>query len=698
MKRFGLFVVLVLCLVSCGPIASSSTIASTVKAQVTATSILSPTPWPGLQDGWMRFSRDLDGGVLPVYDSTGYFWANGDNGLLRWNITTGELNIIPYPTDLSPGGRLVAFDKKVWLVNTGNGEVAYYSSGRWIKGPNIPYKSGTPINSYTYQRSSYTLAEAGGRLWLLSVYGDYSNCPTSAITNACTQWYKGFYYFDGQTWQTFTPIPQITDAGYYSIVKAKDGSFWFANYTHIWQYKNDTWLEYKNLRGARMFALADDTLLFVFDTLIMTFDGESLSILVFPGERFYYPIERSYLTPKGDLFIRLRNNYGDAKVETYLIHNGQVMESPDLKFENVPNDGISLDYPFTTPRGWILRIPNGFYLYDGKNWKEFKKPNSTPIYQAMGGSPLGFAADGSLWSIDDKGIKKFDGRKNEYVYKGNLCFPNLPSDAPLSNLEYRVSYRMDAKGNIWGMAPANNLLCYFDAVKKEASVFEVAFNTGNFSLFPTPFPHFTGKGFALAPNGSVWATSPDGYIANFTLDFLKKDSYRQVEKIKIGGDLVNYPLNPLRIEVGSDGAVWVFAENSGLYRYDGKDWKYYGLSNLQEVSAFTIDKQGQVWAGYPDLLLKYDGVTWVKYPIEKDFNYKIYPSNMAVSPDGAIWFANNSEFIGSKAVYKFDGNKWLYVPEIYSHSDTSFVEQILFAPDGAVWFMNYSNWARYKPK
>ncbi|MFT3895575.1 MAG: hypothetical protein QM730_28470 [Anaerolineales bacterium] len=581
--------------------------------------------WNWLQNGWMHFSQDGNG-VWPIYDPAGYFWAIGDNGLLRWNIETGEVKVIEHASsDSIPYvGGIVMFatlNGKVWVVTT-VGDVSYYSDGTWIAGQSIPYQKTTPAGALTFP-NQYRISNTNNRLWASGEYIDYSKCPTSFDTfpQSCVSRYQVIYYFDGREWGTFNQMPDKYLDSAYSVAESKDGSYWFWNGYYVLRYSNQSWTEYKNLESSKIVTLSDGTLLFIFDTLILSFDGQQLSPLIFPENNYHYPIERSYLTPNGDLFVRLHNYYNKSEAQTYLIHNGEVRKSPDLSFENIPN-GVSTDYPVTTPRGWILHSPDGFYLYDGKNWKKFTKPNSYPIYQAMGGSPLGFARDGSLWSIDYKGIKRFDGKTGEYVYKGSLCFPDLPPDAPLSNPEYGVSYRMDTNGNIWGISSVKNLLCYFDAVKKEASIFEVAFNIGILARFPVPFPHFKGNGFALAPNGSVWVASPEGYIANFTLDFLKKDPYRKVDMIKIGGDLVHYPLNPLRIEVGEDGAVWIFAEHSGLYRYDGKDWKYYGLSNLEEASAFAIDKQGHIWAGYPDLLLKYDGNTWTQYPIEKDFNTK----------------------------------------------------------------------------
>jgi streptogramin lyase len=292
----------------------------------------------------------------------------------------------------------------------------------------------------------------------------------------------------------------------------------------------------------------------------------------------------------------------------------------------------------------------------------------------MDGAALGFTQDGSLWVKDRKGIKRFHRSKNEYFLEGDLC-PTTPQPDPY----HAIEYHMDVKGNIWAGSAQDDRLCYFDVETLEVSIFELDYDLNRFSL---------------SPDGSVWAASEKGYIANFTLDSLNKEAYDQIPMIKIGGDAVRYPLHPLRIEVSSDGAVWVFAEYSGLYRYDGKAWKYYGLPNLEDPSAFAIDTKGHVWAGVTNVVLKHDGIKWTEYPIPTEFNRSVFPSHMVVAPDGIIWFANNSSMLSSKSASRFDGANWTHFAEVFP--DTSFIEKIIFAPDGAVWLINYYHWARYK--
>lgn len=643
--------------------------------------------WPGLHDGWMQFSRGVGEVNFPLYDPTGYIWTTVDRDFYRWNIETGEVHVIPFdsPEGLPYVGGVVMFasiHEKTWVV-TRVGDVAYYSDGKWVAGESISYQKTLPNGTSTFP-TQYTISSTADRIWASGTYIDYSTCPGNngnalmALPSSCIQRHPVIYYFDGLTWKTFSDMPEkYADSDYY-VTQSGDGSFWFWSGYHVLQYDGNMWREYKNLRGAKVFTLSDRTLLFVFDAMIIFFDGEHLSPLVFPGNRFYYPIDRSYLTPEGNLWVRLRNSYNDPALQkdlTYLIQNGQIKKAEDLNFENAPDDGINFSYQVDTPRGWLFRSFNGFYLYDGERWRKYEKPNSSQAYPAVDGLILGFTADGSLWSVDNKGIKRFDGTKKEYVLEGEFCFPS--NSYPWQ--EKGITFRMDAKGNIWAAKVNDNILCYFDAKTRKVSTFELAFNVNT---------------FALSPTGNIWVATKDGYLGKLSLDFLKKDSYREIDMINIGGDSVRHPLNPLRIEIDVKGMVWIFAENSGLYRYNRQGWKYYGLSELQDPSAFAIDTLGQIVAGLPGVILRHDGINWIQHPIEQENNRDVIPSRMALGWEG-LWFVDNSMYGGQSKVYRRYGPGPSDFPSVYS--DSSLINKIIFAPDGAVWFVNpYSSLARYK--
>jgi streptogramin lyase len=98
------------------------------------------------------------------------------------------------------------------------------------------------------------------------------------------------------------------------------------------------------------------------------------------------------------------------------------------------------------------------------------------------------------------------------------------------------------------------------------------------------------------------------------------------------------------------------------------------------------------------MLLRYDGVKWTEYPQDG-----IFPSQMAVGPDGAAWFFNDNRLaLGDPFAYRygafvfrFDGNQWSHFDSV--QPDGSFTEKIFVAPDNAIWFTNSLDWTRYKP-
>jgi streptogramin lyase len=137
--------------------------------------------------------------------------------------------------------------------------------------------------------------------------------------------------------------------------------------------------------------------------------------------------------------------------------------------------------------------------------------------------------------------------------------------------------------------------------------------------------------------------------------------------------------------VDRDGAVWVFVNVNGLYRYNGEGWKYFGLSSLSDPSDFAIGSNGRVWAGFFGELQEYDGEKWNTYS-----HSCINPSNLIVAPDDAIWFIN-----GCDGVYRFDGKDWTHFAKDKELGGIiPFAIQI--ASDGALWFFSNDGWARYK--
>ncbi len=622
-------IVVLLFLVSCGPITPHPTVTSTSSSRPPQAipTIVSPLiEWPGLHDGWTAYKNTASYLSTPVYDPAGYLWTLSGSRVYRWSIETGRF--IEFTTeDGLPEklGSMTFFDGKVWVSST-HGEVAFYSEGKWV------------TQSVTDGETS-ALSSTGDRLWLAGK--------------------EGMYFFDRQEWKSLELFPEELRDSNYRVAKSKDGSLWFWYFSHILRFNGNSWQEYPNLRDVQsVFTLSDGTLLFKYDNSIVSFDGQALNPLILPGSQYRYSIRSALLTPAGDLWLQVYDYHADATGErfpTYLIHNGRAAKIPNVKFENAPDPAIYSPASII-PQGWVFTVLDGVYLYDEKDWRKFSVEGSA-LERIVNSTVIGFAPDGALWTMQSNLPVRFDGREAKSVFEGyNPCYSTY-------------KFQMDPNGSIWGGGYMTNNLCYYDVEAKTISRFDLFFDVSDFDI---------------ASDGSIWVSSKSGFIANLTLDALRSGDYRRIELIKIGGDTVQYALNPERIEVSPDGAVWIFARGAGLYRYDGADWEYFGMSNLKDSTAFAVDSKGRAWVGLCGKLMMRDGEKWNTYP-----QNCINPTKMIVAPDDAVWFIN------CDGVYRFDGAEWT---RFTKEQLGGFIpERILVAPDGALWFISYQKWTRYKP-
>jgi len=627
----GLIIVFMLFLDSCARVVSVPTVTPTRKPEASPTQT-QPPPWPGLHAGWMNF-KGTSRFYNPVYDPQGYLWAvTFNNDIYRWDLETGELKIFTSTNGL-PGNLydLKVFDNKVW-VSAGNGKITCFLNGEWVT---QTVTSGDVSD----------LSSTGDRLWVGAN--------------------DGMYYLEGKDWKRFdlTSVSnQIPPDNNYRVARSKDGSLWFWKYDRVFRFDGIKWQEYQNLQGVNdVITLSDGTLLFLFSDLIMVFDGKLLAPMVLPGNQYRYYIRSSLLTPEKDLWLQISSQDGYASNDspTYLIHNGKVKKIPDVIFEDFPEQ-INRTPQAMTPQGWVFYGSNDIYLYQDNNWKKLGTNQSSGINQMIGNNVIGFSQNGSLWTLDGENNVpiRFDGEQIESVFEEN------------PDIGYCSKWMIDPKGTIWGRTPGGNFLCMYNPNTKKSSTIRLFFDI---------------KDFAVSPDGALWLASGGGFIAKLTDGYIRSADFIDIKMIKIGEGLVNYHLEPSRIVTDRDGAVWVFVDLIGLYRYNETGWKFYGLSDLMDSNNFAIGTNGRVWAGFPGELVEFDGDKWNAYS-----SNCVNPSDLVVAPDDAIWFIN-----GCDGVYRFDGKVWTHFAKDKELGGIIPYE-IQVAPDGALWFFSNDGWARYK--
>lgn len=143
------------------------------------------------------------------------------------------------------------------------------------------------------------------------------------------------------------------------------------------------------------------------------------------------------------------------------------------------------------------------------------------------------------------------------------------------------------------------------------------------------------------------------------------------------------------------GEIW-FGTTKGLYKYDGKSFRHFLLSdgqNINDVSCLLKDRNGKIWIGTGDGLILYDGKTFdrFKIPLSKDLPpntnteyQKQWIFSMLQARDGKIWFATLD------GLYVYDGKTFTLF--LINEAPNGFlsrnakVERMLEDSEGNIWF------------
>jgi ligand-binding sensor domain-containing protein len=631
-------------LVSCGgpltPVPSPEAAIPGTPAAVTALSTTTPAPkpvaWPGLHAGWMTFHDEEPGFINNViYDPDGSLWASSANGLYHWDIQTGALKSASRDGLPRPIYLLTLFNGKIWAASW-QGKLAYFSDNHW---------TAQNANFGNIQR----FFNLGDQLWLASD--------------------TGLYYLDGQDWKIFDSIPKTYPGWVTMMARSKDDSLWFSITTDrgdgntVLRFNGQTWQSYPNLAGAeKVLKTSDGTLWFIYRELVTSINGQTVTPLVLPGNYYRYDILNSELTSDGELWLQTRQG-------SFMIQNEKIKPTAFIQFRNSPNhpDDVSDNVVGMSPQGWLLYGSKSVYIFTGERWNKYSLENNldhSSIGQFTHDNVIGFSPDGNLWLRRYEHLIRFDGLKSEEIPINYDNCENCGGNADSIS-------RVDSDGVVWFLGLNSQYL----VLKKPTQEHVTSFNL-----------HFEVSDFTFAADGSAWLALSDGFIAHFSADDPKYRNFVELDKIKVGGGLTSYLLKPSRIVVSQDGSVWVFVDNAGLYRYNGKDWKYYGLSQLTDRSKFTIGLDNQPWAGFDYNLFHYTGEKWESFS-----KNCIFPSQLTTASDGAVWFIN-----GCDGVYRFDGQTWTHFSKDKELAGI-IPTRILVAPDGALWFFSPDGWARFQP-
>jgi ligand-binding sensor domain-containing protein len=288
-----------------------------------------------------------------------------------------------------------------------------------------------------------------------------------------------------------------------------------------------------------------------------------------------------------------------------------------------------------------LNTESGLHRLDGTTCEQ---PPDVP--GGTGGQIYALAVmpDGDLWTSSDLGASRFDG----------TSWASYPLGVGVRGLE------VSDEGALWA-STANGVAQYREA--EDSWVFH-AQEQG----LPGPQVHIIGAG----PGGEGWA-----YIAWEGLYRYNGEAWQLIESPP-GGDVRD-------IAFAADGTPWIGTVGGSHYPggalsyWNGEGWMdVSSATGLISFSAVAPGPDGVVAAATNLGLGIYENGEW---RMLKDGPTSSREASVAVTPDGAAWFAFGDESLSTNGsgLSQLDGQEWQY------HLGDAEVGAPAVAPDGSLW-------------
>lgn len=335
----------------------------------------------------------------------------------------------------------------------------------------------------------------------------------------------------------------------------------------------------------------------------------------------------------------------------------------------------------TSDRLWMLaqylpsapRHYNALLNFDGRNWQVFPWPYGSAHLVAD-------EARGGVWAGTGEGLIFSDGQSTQKYLL-------LPSDAvPVGPTVYDLV--VDGSGRLW-TSTDGGLLLYnetsdtwqpseigewvFISADYQGGLWAASpYSGGDISRFdgniwshypfPKDWPCFPVVDILADAGGGLWLSSPhcalrgfngevwDEYDSDSRGDLLARGLGGTVYAAGWGGAIKRYdgktwetllPADPSRrarvidLAVGPEDEIWVaFDAPPNLIVYRDGNWENVLELVDETIAALLIGSQGDVWVGYSQGLLHYDGETWERIERETPFSAI---NALAEDQQGRIW-------------------------------------------------------------
>lgn len=150
-------------------------------------------------------------------------------------------------------------------------------------------------------------------------------------------------------------------------------------------------------------------------------------------------------------------------------------------------------------------------------------------------------------------------------------------------------------------------------------------------------------------------------------------------------------VNPNTIAVTKNNDVWLGTSGNGAYRYDGREWKEYDMSNSgltdDEIVSIYSNSNQEIWFSHSSRetfmgtgISKFDGMNWENYNSNDGLIYNNVLS-IAKDSEGANWF------VTSKGISSLKDDKWISYTSGNTNNDlVDFAYLVSVDKNGTKWF------------
>jgi ligand-binding sensor domain-containing protein len=346
----------------------------------------------------------------------------------------------------------------------------------------------------------------------------------------------------------------------------------------------------------------------------------------------------------------------------------------------------------------------GVWVYDGENWKQYKKSNSGIADDII--NAIAHDIDGKVWiGTQEHGISVFDGENwtTISVSENGLAISTIGSIAIDSiGRKWIAASGVGVQvydNNSWttytpensGLASArvSDILidskdrCWF-STDKGVSMFDGS-EWKNYTTTNNPFKGPNIKKITIDTNGNKWIYNAI-YQGESNLFIFDEVNWTEITPDEAGLSTWNN-INVIFPDKG--GRVWLGTMDTGLSVFDSQNWKTYNASipgcefTANYVVSITQDRSGKIWVGtYGDGLFTYDGENWQKIDISTgDQNIIYYFENLNFDSTGNLWFSSN---IG---LCIYNGVNLVYYNKDNSGFSYEFIDNIAIDSKDRIWLI-----------